>query len=126
MSHYRGLKWRICLPSLFDYPASCFRNRDRYLDHQFCEHQWKFFKTKAAGGLTSMSSVVLTRKNLDTIGASERTVADVFHGLKAIASADERDPLCLSPLRPRKKDYNQFLASECALLGASFGLLCKR
>jgi Asp-tRNA(Asn)/Glu-tRNA(Gln) amidotransferase A subunit family amidase len=73
-----------------------------------------------------MSSVAPTHKNLDTIKASERTVVDVVYGLNAIAGADVRDPLCLSPLRPREKDYNQSLASEYAMLRASFGLLWKR
>ena len=77
---------------------------------------------KPTVGLTSRSGIIPDSENLDTVGCFGRYVADVVHGLDAIAGTEKRDRMTQSPDRVQEGNYSSFLTDKSALRGATFGL----
>lgn len=77
---------------------------------------------KPTVGLTSRTGTIPISRNLDTVGALGRTVADAVHGLSGIVGPDEED--LFTTRQPRKHDetYSELLTTGTALKGAKFGL----
>lgn len=77
---------------------------------------------KPTVGLTSRTGVIPISRNIDTVGAFGRTVADAVAGLSGIVGPDEEDLSTSKGPMKDKEAYSKFLATSAALKGAKFGL----
>ncbi|KAI4092486.1 MAG: hypothetical protein L6R37_007563 [Teloschistes peruensis] len=78
---------------------------------------------KPTVGLTSRAGVVPESLHQDTVGTFGRTVRDAVYALDAIYGVDPRDNATSSQTgKTPAKGYIQYMATQSALKGATFGL----